>query len=65
MSMFSSRLSMSLAAAVVTTAALGGCAMACRACGGAKCGPAKSMAKCGAAAQCGACKAKCGACQAK
>lgn len=59
MSSLSSRLSLSLAAAVVTTAALSGCAMACRACG-AKCGPAKkSMSKCSA------CKAKCGACAPK
>lgn len=62
MSSLSSRLSMSLAAAVVTTAALGGCAMACRACGGAKCGTAKTMSKCNA---CNACKAKCGACAPK
>jgi hypothetical protein len=59
MSSLSSRLSLSLAAAIVTTAALGGCAMACRACGGAKCGTAKTMPKCGA------CKAKCGACAPK
>lgn len=66
MTSLSSRLSLSLAAAVVTTAALGGCAMACRACGGAKCGSSKSMHKCGAGMKkCGACKAKCGACGAK
>ncbi|MGE0099375.1 MAG: hypothetical protein AB7S86_13600 [Hydrogenophaga sp.] len=58
MSSLSSRLSLSLAAAVVTTAALGGCAMACRACG-AKCGTSKTMPKCSA------CKAKCGACAPK
>lgn len=58
MSTLSSRLSLSLAAAVVTTAALGGCAMACRACG-ARCGSTKTMSKCSA------CKAKCGACAAK
>lgn len=66
MSHLSSRLSLSLAAAVVTTAALGGCAMSgCRACG-AKCGTKSSMSKCGACkAKCGACKAKCGACKGK
>jgi len=59
MNSFSITLSKAVASAVVTAAALGGCAMACRACTGNKCGAKSSMAKCGA------CKAKCGACAAK
>lgn len=55
----SSSLTKTLASAVVTAAALGGCAMNCRACGGSKCGATSTMQKCGA------CKAKCGACSAK
>lgn len=55
----SSTLTKALAVAVVTTAALGGCSMMCRACSGNKCGANTSMQKCGA------CKAKCGACAAK
>ena len=52
----SSALSRTLASAVVTAAALGGCAMTC---GAKKCGAGGMMHKCGA------CKAKCGACKAK
>lgn len=59
MNSLSSTLTKTLAMAVVTTAALGGCAMACRACTGNKCGAKSTMQKCGA------CKAKCGACAAK
>jgi hypothetical protein len=59
MQSLSSTLSKSLASAVVTAAALGGCAMTCRACGSRKC------AAQAAAQKCGACKAKCGACAGK
>lgn len=59
MNSMSSTLTKALAMAVVTTAALGGCAMMCSACKGSKCGAKSSMQKCGA------CKAKCGACAAK
>lgn len=59
MNNLSSTISKTLASAVVTAAALGGCAMACRACTGRKCGAQSAMQKCGA------CKAKCGACGAK
>lgn len=53
----SSILNRTLACAVVTAAALGGCAMTCR---------GNSAGGCGAQMQkCGACKAKCGACGAK
>lgn len=59
MTSMSNRVAKSLAAAVVTAAALGGCAMSpCRACTGKKCGAQTS-------AKCGACKAKCGACSGK
>lgn len=60
MSSLSATLSRTLASAVVTAAALGGCSMMCRACGGRKCGSAQTTA-----AKCGACGAKCGACAAK
>jgi len=59
MNSLSSTLTKALAMAVVTTAALGGCAMMCGACKSGKCGAKSSMPKCGA------CKAKCGACAAK
>ena len=67
MNSLSSTLARSLATAVVTAAALGGCSMMC---GARKCGACSAMQKCGAAkckAKCGAakCKAKCGACAAK
>ena len=66
MNSLSQTLAKALAGAVVTASALGGCAMACRACTGSKCGAKSSMHKCGACkAKCGACKAKCGACKAK
>lgn len=66
MNSLSSTLTKTLASAVVTAAALGGCAMSCRACSGRKCGAHGMMQKCGACkANCGACKAKCGACKAK
>ena len=76
MNTLASQLSRSLAAAVVTVAALAGCAntgcrarcnIAAGACGGKKCG-ACGAKKCGACAakKCGACGAKkCGACAAK
>lgn len=76
MNTLASQLSRSLAAAVVTAAALSGCAgpgcrarcnVAAGACSGKKCG-ACSTKKCGACAakKCGACAAKkCGACGAK
>jgi len=51
----SSSLSRVLASAVVTAAALSGCAMMCSACG----------AKQGATQKCGGSKAKCGACGGK
>lgn len=56
MNSMSSTLTRSLAMAVVTAAALGGCAMTC---GARKCGASGMMQKCGA------CKGKCGACKAK
>lgn len=66
MNQLSATLTRTLASAVVTAAALSGCAMACRACTGRKCGAQAVMQKCGACkAKCGACKAKCGACKAK
>jgi hypothetical protein len=59
-------LSRTLASAVVTAAALGGCSMMCRACTGRKCGAQGVAQQCGACkAKCGACKAKCGACSSK
>ncbi len=59
----SSTLTRTLASAVVTAAALGGCAMTCRA---QKCGTGAMMQKCGACkAKCGTCKPKCGACAVK
>lgn len=62
MNSLSSTLARTLASAVVTAAALGGCSMMC---GARKCGACSSMQKCGAS-KCGACKAKkCGACGAK
>lgn len=65
----STSLARSLAVAVVTGAALGGCAMMpCRACSGRKCA-GQSMSKCGGCkAGCGAAKVKaggCGACGAR
>lgn len=66
MNSLSSTLTKTLASAVVTAAALGGCAMTCRSCTGRKCGAQGMMHQCGACkAKCGACKAKCGACAAK
>ena len=64
MSNLSSTLTRTLASAVVTAAALGGCAMTC---GAKKCGAGSGMMhKCGGCkGGCGACKAKCGACKAK
>lgn len=59
MTSLSSTLTRTLASAVVTAAALGGCSMMCRACTGRKCSAQT------AAQKCGACKAKCGACGAK
>lgn len=56
MKSLSSTLAWTLASAVVTAAALGGCSMMC---GARKCGGCTAMHKCGA------CKAKCGACGAK
>ncbi|MGE0674730.1 MAG: hypothetical protein AB7O64_16925 [Methylibium sp.] len=62
MNSLSSTLARTLASAVVTAAALGGCSMMC---GARKCGACSAMQKCGAS-KCGACKAKkCGACGAK
>jgi hypothetical protein len=62
MTSLASTLSKTLASAVLTAAALGGCGMMCRACGGRKCGAQATAATCGAcSAKCGACKAKCGA----
>ena len=66
MNSLSSTLSRTLATAVVTAAALGGCAMTCRGCTGRKCGAQTTAQKCGACkAKCGAVKAKCGACGAQ
>lgn len=63
MNSLSSTLARTLASAVVTAAALGGCAMMC---GAKKCGAGASAQACGACkGKCGACKAKCGACGAK
>lgn len=63
MATLSSTLTRTLASAVVTAAALGGCSMMC---GARKCAGGTTMQKCGACkAKCGACKAKCGACKAK
>jgi hypothetical protein len=76
MSKLSSHLTKALAAAVVTASALGGNVMAAT-CAGAKCGPKKMAAKCGACGAKGAAcaasgarhkmkaKTKCGACSAK
>lgn len=62
MNSLSTTLARTLASAVVTAAALGGCSMMC---GARKCGSCTAMQKCGAS-KCGACKAKkCGACGAK
>lgn len=59
MKSLSSTLTRTLASAVITAAALGGCAMMC---GARKCGGCTAMKKCGAGmAKCGACGAKCGA----
>lgn len=59
MNSLSSTLTRTLASAVVTAAALGGCAMTC---GARKCGASGMTQKCGACkAKCGACKAKCAA----
>jgi hypothetical protein len=57
MNTLSSTLTRALASAVVTAAALGGCAMT--GCAGNKCGTKASVQKCGA------CKPKCGACGGK
>ncbi len=57
MNSLSSTLARTLASAVVTVAALGGCAMT--GCAGSKCSTQASAQKCGA------CKAKCGACGGK
>lgn len=54
----SSMLAKTLASAVVTTAALSGCAMMCGACAGRKCSAQATQKS-------GACKAKCGACGGK
>ena len=54
----SSMLAKTLASAVVTTAALRGCAMMCRACTGRKCSAQTTQ-------QNAACKTKCGACGGK
>lgn len=63
MSTLSIQLTKALASAVVTAAALGGCAMMC---GAKKCGAGASAQACGACkGKCGACKGKCGACGAK
>ena len=59
MNSLSSTLTRTLASAVVTAAALGGCAMTC---GARKCGASGMTQKCGACkVKCGACKAKCAA----
>lgn len=59
MNSLSATLARTLASAVVTAAALGGCAMTC---GAKRCGVSASASSCGAcSARCGACKAKCGA----
>ena len=59
MNSLSSTLTRTLASAVVTAAALGGCAMTC---GARKCGASGMTQKCGACkAKCGAYKAKCAA----
>lgn len=55
MNTMSASLSRVLATAVVTAAALNGCAMMCKACG----------AKQGSMQKCGGAKAKCGACGGK
>ena len=62
MNSLSSTLARSLATAVVTAAALGGCSMMC---GARKCGACSAVQKCGAAKCKAKCKAKCGACAAK
>ena len=63
MNSLSSSLARTLASAVVTAAALGGCAMMC---GAKKCGAGASAQACGACkGKCGACKGKGGACGAK
>ncbi len=62
MNSLSTTLARTIASAVVTAAALGGCSMIC---GARRCGGCSAMQKCGAS-KCGACKAKkCGACGAK
>lgn len=64
MSRLSTTLGKTLASAVVTAAALGGCSMMCRACGSRKCGATASASKCGGC-KAGCAAKKCGACGAK
>jgi hypothetical protein len=65
MNKLSTSLARTLAGAVVTAAAVSGCAMTCRACMGRRCGAQAAMQKCGACKARGACQAASGACKAR